>query len=50
MKPNEYQRLAYITANKELSINEQISNVGLGLAGESGEVADLIKKAFTSKT
>lgn len=38
---NEYQKLAMRTANPEC-IN--LSNVGLGIAGEAGEVADLIKK------
>lgn len=38
---NNYQELAMRTANPE-HIN--LSNVGLGIAGEAGEVADLIKK------
>ena len=41
MTGNEYQKAAMRTANPE-SLN--LNNVGLGLAGESGEVADLIKK------
>ena len=38
---NEYQRLAMRTAKPECRV---LSNVGLGLAGEAGEVADEIKK------
>lgn len=41
MLGNEYQKLAMRTANPEC---KTLSNVGLGLAGEAGEVADLIKK------
>ena len=41
MKPNEYQRLAMRTADANCRC---FSNVGLGLAGEAGEVADMIKK------
>lgn len=38
---NEYQKLAMRTANPECI---ELKNVGLGIAGEAGEVADLIKK------
>lgn len=41
MTPNEYQKEALRTANPEC---KNLSNVGLGLTGEAGEVADLIKK------
>ena len=44
MKINEYQELAMRTSNKKLSTIEHIMNGALGLAGESGEVADLVKK------
>lgn len=40
MTPNEYQKLALRTASPKC---HNLSNVGLGLAGESGEVADAIK-------
>lgn len=43
MKLNEYQELSARTANKH---DAEIVNYGLGIAGESGEVADLIKKAY----
>lgn len=41
MRANEYQKLAMRTANEECM---NLSNVGLGLTGESGECADIIKK------
>lgn len=41
MTASEYQRLAMRTARSDC---RTLSNVGLGLAGEAGEVADLIKK------
>ncbi|WP_110954753.1 nucleoside triphosphate pyrophosphohydrolase family protein [Anaerosinus massiliensis] len=41
MDTEEYQKLAMRTASEKCY---DLSNVGLGLAGESGEVADLIKK------
>lgn len=41
---DNYQELAMVTKNKKLSLNEQILNAALGLAGEAGEVADMIKK------
>ena len=43
MKINEYQKLAMRTA-KGLNSEDLILNGVLGLCGESGEVADLIKK------
>ena len=41
MQINDYQKLAMRTANPKC---KNLSNVGLGLAGEAGEAADLIKK------
>ncbi len=43
---NNYQKLAMYTANKEMLKNpdESIINGILGLLGESGEIADYIKK------
>ena len=41
MTGNDYQELAMRTANEEC---KKLTNVGLGLAGESGECADIIKK------
>lgn len=41
---DNYQELAMVTKNKKLPLSEQIANAALGLAGEAGEVADMIKK------
>ena len=41
MTINEYQKLAMRTAEEKARC---VSNVALGLAGESGEVADAVKK------
>ena len=46
MHGNEYQMLAQRTSNKKLTPNEKLLNGALGLCGEAGEVADLIKKSF----
>lgn len=43
MEINEYQQLALRTANSD-NPNELLLNGVLGLCGESGEVADLVKK------
>ena len=44
MTINEYQALAMRTSNKELSPDYHLLNGVLGLCGESGEVADMVKK------
>lgn len=41
MKLNEYQELSARTANEH---DNELLNYALGLTGESGEVADLVKK------
>lgn len=46
MTGNEYQKLAQRTSNKILHGNWKLLEGALGLCGESGEVADYIKKAF----
>ena len=46
MTINEYQKLAMRTSNPQLSTVDHILNGALGLTGESGEVADLAKKAL----
>lgn len=46
MTPNEYQKAAMRTSSKDLSVNKHLLNGALGLAGESGEVADIVKKAM----
>ncbi len=43
MKINEYQQLALRTAST-LSKKDLVLNGALGLCGESGEVADIVKK------
>ena len=44
MNFSEYQGLAERTVNKALGPRERPSMAALGLTGESGEVADMIKK------
>ena len=44
MNINEYQQLALKTANNLNDKKGLVVNGALGLTGESGEVADLIKK------
>ncbi len=41
---NEYQRLADRTRSTELSAREALAMTGLGISGEAGECAKLIKK------
>ena len=44
MTPNDYQQLAMRTAPKDISARDALVNASLGLTGEAGEFADLIKK------
>ena len=46
MTPNQYQTAAMRTSSKEISVDEHLLNGALGLAGESGEVADIVKKVM----
>ncbi|MCQ2581892.1 MAG: nucleoside triphosphate pyrophosphohydrolase family protein [Alphaproteobacteria bacterium] len=46
MNGNQYQNMALRTANIDLEEHEQLINGALGLCGESGEVADMVKKCF----
>lgn len=41
---NEYQALATVTLNRDLSHRDRVANLAMGIAGEAGETADLIKK------
>jgi NTP pyrophosphatase (non-canonical NTP hydrolase) len=41
MRGNEYQKLAMRTANEKC---RTLGNAGLGITGEAGEAADIIKK------
>lgn len=44
MTGNEYQRRAMRTRNPELDDQQMLTNGVMGLCGETGEVADLVKK------
>lgn len=44
MDLNEYQKKANRTVNTLLNENEQMENVAMGLAGEAGGFADMVKK------
>lgn len=44
MKVNEYQTLAMITLNPQLSKKDALINSVMGLCGESGEAIDIVKK------
>ena len=44
MTPNQYQTAAMRTSSKDLTKHKHLINGALGLAGESGEVADIVKK------
>jgi NTP pyrophosphatase (non-canonical NTP hydrolase) len=46
MELDEYQRLAIRTAGHRESVEKVLTYTALGLTGESGEVAEIIKKAF----
>ena len=46
MDIKEYQEKAKRTVNTNLQLYEQLSNLCMGLAGESGEVIDYIKKGM----
>jgi NTP pyrophosphatase (non-canonical NTP hydrolase) len=46
MEMDEYQRLALRTAGHRESTDKVLTYTALGLTGESGEVAEIIKKAF----
>lgn len=41
---DEYQKLAIKTINTKLTFQERLDMLSLGLRGESGEVADIVKK------
>ncbi len=44
MRLNDYQKLVMRTAKSADGKKDALLNIGLGLTGEAGEVADLIKK------
>ena len=41
---NTYQKAAFRTAKQDQDYLDQLNNAALGLAGESGEFCDLLKK------
>lgn len=41
---NDYQELARRTLNQDVEDSMRFANLGMGLAGESGEVCDYLKK------
>ncbi|OLR26034.1 nucleoside triphosphate pyrophosphohydrolase family protein [Bacillus cereus] len=43
---NEYQEAALRTWNNKTNFGGRVSNAALGLTGEAGEVADIVKKAM----
>lgn len=44
MNPAEYQQAVTRTMREDLSLSDCLLNYTIGLAGESGEVAELVKK------
>jgi len=44
MNMSEYQMLAARTIRKDQNSDQKLVNAALGLSGEAGEVADLLKK------
>ena len=44
MTLDEYQELAARTLGRDRTHDQQLSNAALGLAGEAGEVAEVVKK------
>ncbi len=44
MKLDEYQEKAARTINTKLPFRDNLATLALGLSGEAGEVADLVKK------
>ena len=44
MNLNEYQQLAARTLGRDRTHEQQLANAALGLTGEAGEVAEVIKK------
>ena len=44
MTVNEYQKLAMVSLNPDLSRQDMLLNAVMGLCGESGEAIDIVKK------
>lgn len=47
MQPNEYQKLCKKSAKKFNNREKEILTLGLGIAGEAGDIAGCIKKTFS---
>ena len=47
--PDDYQRFAERTMNSDLTFDEKMSMLGMGLSGEAGEVTDYLKKVVYHK-
>ena len=46
MRLREYQEQSKRTLNTELDKKDQLTNMVIGIMGESGEVADIVKKSL----
>ena len=46
MRLREYQEQSKRTLNRDLDKKDQLTNMIIGIMGESGEVADIIKKSL----
>lgn len=46
MTMNEYQQMAMRTSRRDILPDDHLFNAMLGLAGETGECCDLVKKCF----
>ena len=44
MNANDYQQQALRSALLDRPLNDQLLNAALGLAGEAGEISDIVKK------
>ncbi len=44
MNLSEYQRAAFVTANKGMCENDMLTHAVLGMAGETGDIVDLVRK------
>lgn len=45
MHIEDYQKISRRTMNKDLTFDQKLCNMAMGIAGEGGEIIDIIKKA-----